>query len=856
MRCQPKKRILQTVRTHGAAFRGAYLISLIFIGLLLVATSSHAQTSTLWIRQVSTLRPYLVQADLDFPTEHSGTEPVPLRLHVTSLGVYHDAQGRVEVRNEAGAVRQNFSFPLNIPNGKQTFDIQWDTAPLEPGRYTVTLRIDYRENREPAGVDLVVWKIVPEALHQAILGVQNHLSDLQQRCEQDSAFRAALSAPLTLLKQTMNNAAEAFENQRYRAAAEALEYTSERVRQVEAAIAFAALRPELNQSTPPPTTSPQPDGPIFTAGAVPTFLFGLTAESPNTAVLERAHELGLNFVTVLLPPSETLSPTAPPTLPDAYAAFFSRARELGIAVAVRLVPHLLPAWLWDAAPQWAQGAALDLSDEAATRYAIQHIQRAALWLKDQPGIVTVVLADHPYLAFQTEAVRRDFIKAIQARYPDRQELNRMWHAHLGTFDEIVIWGDFPEYAYQNSRSFQYDWQTYHREQVFAWLAKIRSAFRDAGNTLPISFAFANSAFELRESREGIPRERLHELIDVNGAATPTPHLQTSDMYALDYPQPYAYYALMNANAGGKPLVNFGLDLIPAPEANASDRFRFARTAVWQSVMTGLDAASLAPSSGALQDVALLDGFITAAQDINRLADLVAAFQKAPGDVCILFSDASKIFDEGDPHLRSAQYAYEGSTFSGFHVTFITETQINEGILDHCPVLVIPATPSLPTDAFQRVENYIARGGAVARVGTPIPYDERGNSRYDVLPPSGATVLVRGMNLPTEYLHAMDALTVQESLPKIYRAVNRSGYPLEGVFTRYLQKDGEHYLYLVNLRKDRVNVHLTGNVASGRDLIAGKDVSFPRLVEPLQPMLIRLDKPNATSITLAEQPPAP
>ena len=98
-----------------------------------------------------------------------------------------------------------------------------------------------------------------------------------------------------------------------------------------------------------------------------------------------------------------------------------------------------------------------------------------------------------------------------------------------------------------------------------------------------------------------------------------------------------------------------------------------------------------------------------------------------------------------------------------------------------------------------------------------------------------------MNLPTEYLHAMDAALVGGTLPEIVRPVNAHGYPLEGVRSRYVTHEGESYLYIVNLRRDPAMVYVSGLADSGRDLIRGRDIQFPKELAPLDPMLIRLDK---------------
>jgi len=100
--------------------------------------------------------------------------------------------------------------------------------------------------------------------------------------------------------------------------------------------------------------------------------------------------------------------------------------------------------------------------------------------------------------------------------------------------------------------------------------------------------------------------------------------------------------------------------------------------------------------------------------------------------------------------------------------------------------------------------------------------------------------VRCLNLPTEYLHAMDGVTGLGTLPPVPRTINRYGYPLEGVKSRYVELDGQGYLYVINIRKAPVAACLLGAMHSGRDLIRGRDVAFPTTLEPLDPMLIRLN----------------
>ena len=87
---------------------------------------------------------------------------------------------------------------------------------------------------------------------------------------------------------------------------------------------------------------------------------------------------------------------------------------------------------------------------------------------------------------------------------------------------------------------------------------------------------------------------------------------------------------------------------------------------------------------------------------------------------------------------------------------------------------------------------------------------------------------------------MDAATVLGALPQIPRVITRQGYPVEGVKTRFVEFEGNGYLYVINLRKEPVYVTLATQVSRGRDLIQGQDVEFPTTLEPLEPRLLKLE----------------
>jgi hypothetical protein len=217
--------------------------------------------------------------------------------------------------------------------------------------------------------------------------------------------------------------------------------------------------------------------------------------------------------------------------------------------------------------------------------------------------------------------------------------------------------------------------------------------------------------------------------------------------------------------------------------------------------------------------------------------------------------SSKILASGEPYLGSVRRAYEGCSTFGYRVRFISEHEIARNGLAGVTVLVVPHVLAVENDAFRAIDEFIDAGGITIRRGGSIPYDQRAVSRMDTLVTSARTVLMRADDSPNNYLYALDAaydLGVLEAIP---RAINRVGYPLEAVKTRYVVHEGQPYLYIVNLRKAPVEVSLFGGYSKGRDVISGAEIEFPRDLRPLEPMVIALEGPLAETVVAEAGPGA-
>ncbi len=786
---------------------------------------------------------------------HDASESVSIKCVIDATRIFSGSTVSLRVRDAQGEVFAEHAIHMKLTSGENACTFKLDAAALPPGSYTAVFSVGYSGSARDAVYEARLLRISADHIKTSLARLDTELAALGGELDAlkeagtssaylDMRFRIATDFAGKALEDTAMNS--------WRAAFDKVSYLEDAAKGLRAGLAADALPPELMAAAARPDLSRLVvRGSGLYAEGRPVFLFGRTLARAPADEIARLSKYGLNFAALSFGPRHTQ--TGPERRTEAAALLdpvFAAAKQHNFSLTVALAPHDLPAWALQRWPDIKDKGFVDVANAGARQVLLEHIAAVAPYLAKQDRVNSVSLGNTPKFRFDGEAVRKGFVERVRALYPDRLKLNRDWRAKLADHDDISIWSADPLDWYQQRRTYQFDWQAYHRGLATAYFNSIREAVRKWAPSLPLQVNLSDTAFELGETRGGIDREAIAGLMEIQGCSSING--PESEFYALNYPHAAAFFTLLRSIAPDKPI--FDLDSVISLDEKAAPAhiFRYVHSAVWDAVISGLSAAALASDSAIFARGEALEGFATASLDVNRLAPIVRAFQQAPADVAILFSDTSKVLGDGDPHLESALFAYEGSSFGGYNVRYITEAACAAGKLEGVRMLILPQTPAVSDETFDKIVSYVEAGNTIARVGTPIPYDERGDSRKDVIQHTGNTVLVRGMNLPTEYLHAMDAAAVKGALPGITRPVNRHGYPIEGVKTRTVAYKGTHYLYIVNLRKTPVTCLLAGQWQSGRDLIRGREVTFPRVLEPLEPMLIRLESVDMAAQKLAKQ----
>ncbi len=767
-------------------------------------------------------------------------------------------QPRLMLRVFDGEGGVSFEGRAELDGGTGTFSrsFLWPVEGVPDGVYRARLEVLHAFNQPLAWREVQLEKRTYEVVWRSVVQLRSDLAALEDsiRSARASDVPAYASLRAVVASDALLRAEELLSEGKWPQAAAYAQFARSSCDSARALITFEALIPELR--TPfakASAVSPEiRDGAFYSSTSrEPVFMFGLrepAMHSQSTALFER---YGLNFAVIEISPAELLLEEG--INRDALSrldTFLANADALNIGVTVELATDTAPAWLdapaYRAGEVPREGKRPRVADHRQARTLGQRqLKAAAPVLKRHPSVNGVSLAFEPGFHWETEEVRKGFEQAIARKYQnDRRAVNRVWRTRMRSLDEIEILWDY------DRPSYQYEWQAFHQHVVsthFNWLAG--HAERVFGD-LPRQITLPGTAFQPGEARTGINRETLSGMTDVTACSAAYAFGDTP--YVVPFPHPEIAFRLLRSLAPAHPLVVSSMTLNLSAIPVGSEVSRCVHTALWEAAIAGVNGCAVNPAVFG-ENPGGLDGFTTAYLDLNRLGGIVTAFQRTDAPIAILWSMPSKIYRDGETFMNSVQRVYEGCAFFGFPVRFITESECAAGGLERVAVLAVPEVPALADETFLAIDAYAKAGGTVIRSGRPAPYTPDGSSRHDVIAQTARTIFVRASDTPTVYLHSLDAAYVFGVLPPIPRTINNYGYPLEGVKSRYTELDGQGYLYVVNLRHEPVRAHLFGGPREGRDLVRGRDVRFPMDLDPLDPMVIRLDPPEPAAVNEGDVP---
>lgn len=791
---------------------------------------------------------------------YTPTDTVLFDSIVTSVDRVEDCVVRLDVVDTEGAALHEGVMRADLAPGENPVQFIWTPGDLPPGLYSARISVSRGAANRLAAFELTVRILGSEQIEASLAEaetrtrqIRNHLGSLA-----DQGHRPAYAeARVAVAEDAVQLAHEAYRGGDWPRADALAKYAVRTCDRVRSELTFGGFASDRYASLDLPDLARLiPKNGDFHVEDRRVFLIGAAGVDPKD--LARLARYRLNFAAVQADPPQSSSAGSGQQRFLLECLREAEASNVGV-VCCMTPPSSMPS-SGSALPEapWIMEAATVLKPDATRRAFTQEIAGA---LRGQPMLAGICLAFRPRYQFTGETARSGFIAHVREQFPRLDDVNRVWRSRLFGYEEIMLLHDVAQMGpvpnYSLHPPYRYDLQIFNQRLTLEYLAVLRDAVKRTAPDTPILIACDDSVFDIDEAAFGVDRESLSQTMDITGCATT--FRAPGKGLALPYPLPSVYYALLQSFAPGKPVLDCDMQIQVSSDPYDQTRYALIYAALWNAVMSGADGLALHIGAGRGQTFDAgggspllsfpdcLEAAAVAGLDFNRLADTISAFQTAPADVGILWSMPSKIMDGGAPYLASLLRAYEGASYFGLPVRFITERQCAEGELLDVNILIVPDMTNVSDETFAAVKTFVDNDGCIIRMGRTLTYDVRGVPRRDVLGYNKNTILIRGEGLARHYLGALDALWHTASFEPRPRIVNEYGYPIEGVVNRSISANDETYMYVLNVRADSVRVFLDEKTyPSGRDLIRDRPVVFPMELDPLDPMLIRIDSPAESS----------
>ena len=634
----------------------------------------------------------------DLPESWDVSNPVEIRWTVTASHSYLNTAALLEICDAAGQALHSQEIRGDLAAGQNVFSMQWDAAGVAPGTYSAVLTLDYAADAPVYRAVIPLERVSADVMRKTVQETADQADRLQRQLENNPRdnITAAAGIRLAVMKRARTQFEEAIAAAQWRRAYELTKYLTNTMRSISAQLSLCdgqlPVRPNSSEAD-------------VHGGWVG---LALDTGSPEAALntMDLARTLGIKYCLLAVDnfPEAGADPFAPDRISSWLSPILEQASALGMSLIIQFDQNRVAAWISRQVPDALTDGFANLAVDSLAEALKSHMRAVAQCVQPYRNCIAAVsVAVSPEMKFEGEAIRQAFIDDVKLRYGDRQSLNQAWRSHLASFDEIMLWGEYPEHDYHHKRAFQYDWQRFHQRLIAERLRDIVATARAAFPDIPITVTQNDEVLDSEPITRPC-RPDLGNIID--WLAYQSTLNEVSPPYALDYPRCEAIPAAIRATAPGKTAVNLACEIhvcgIPV-----ENRASFVHALMVDALLGDVEGVVIPVVS---QTPEILEGVALAGMNLQNNPSVFEAFRNAPLEVAVLFSESAKIFDKGEPHLRSARYAFEGAVFMGARTGFINEHCIVASGLPAFSALIMPETPALQTAAFEALSTYLDAGG--------------------------------------------------------------------------------------------------------------------------------------------------
>lgn len=566
-----------------------------------------------------------------------------------------------------------------------------------------------------------------------------------------------------------------------------------------------------------PTTAPGKPG----AEMRPVFFTGYGHFKQVVADIEKFPGYGVNIIQIEIGPLSTLPQEGTVDYMPArnLLEILDRAQKAGVAVNLLLSPHYVPGWV---------NEKIKSKSASASTYYIQrdpiswdmlrrHVTAIVTPIKDHPALHSICLANEPtHFGDNSELALMDWHAWLKERHGDIDTLNDRWGTSYADFNAIEL----PYVGGECDKEPIGRWVDcvrWNQEFLASWYQMLADAVHEISPDIAVHMKVQTpTLLGCVDVHSGNDPYLVGCVNDINGNDSINWYSFGSGEFATGW-MPNARVQDLQRSVKDAPVFNSENHIIGDREIRYFPPEPI-RAALWQQAIHGESATTIWVwertfdrthdfYGSIMHRPACAEAVGIVNHDLNRAAKEVTALQQAPAQVAILHGTSAMIYD-GEAYDTCAKKAYMALGFCGVQISFITERQLEAGIVPVAPVVIIPHANYLSDAAFKTLQLY---KGRIVMIG-------------------GANLLsrneyakVRNERLAAEAIDYTPGVTTERNLHKAFmeklsewniasrvQLVDAEGAPAWGVEWKEADTEEGTLVNLCNYLNEPVQVRLTSN----------------------------------------------
>ena len=586
----------------------------------------------------------------------------------------------------------------------------------------------------------------------------------------------------------------------------------------------------------------------------PVFFNGYGHFGRVVADMEKWPDYGVNIIQIELGPSvvfpaENRTNDAPVRK---LVQTLDRAQKSGVAVCLLISPHYLPDWAlkkWPHLRKHREGFLQYCLHAPEGRELLRRLIATVIPLiKDHPALHSICLSNEPVNEEEPCEPARQAWHAWLAKegHTNVAALNSQCGSNFASFADVPLPDPFGP---RPARALWSDYIRFNQEFFAGWHAMLADAVHAVAPGLPVH-AKAMTWTMLNESdlKYGVEATLFGRFSDINGNDAVNFYSFGDGEFAQGW----------QGNAMGHDLQRSVLD---APVFNTENHLiedrntryvpaAHVRAGLWQAAVHGQSATAIwvwertfdAKSDFAgsiMHRPACAEAVGRLNHDLNRAALEVTALQQARPQVLLVQSVSAGVWDAGH-YGECLEKLYTALAFTGLKLGFVTERQLEAGVVPDVPVIFVPGIVHLSDKAVVGLRQFKGQLVLVGDGGELLSRDDHGRVRSSAVP--GAKINFRpgasSRDLHAQILARMAAWNLRPDV----ELRGTDSQPAWGVEWRSARFREGTVVNLCNYEQAPVTVALSqgGTSKPVRDVLTGALVPGSLMLTPLEVRLLRLE----------------